>query len=58
MKRYFDLQGLRLTAELDIVNGSDAATAGIDTFKKYFKCDDVREVDRVEYKRLSKEYQG
>lgn len=58
MKRYFDLPGQRLTCELDILDGTGACTAPIGIFKKYFKDDDVREVTKKEYDKLSKEYQG
>lgn len=44
MKRYFDLHDQRQTAKLEITDGSPAATAPVEDYKKYFGCEDVREV--------------
>jgi len=58
MNRYFDLPSKRLTVKINIKNGTPACSAGIEDYKKYFKCDDVREVDSVEYHKLSNKYRS
>jgi len=57
MKRYFDIHDQKITAQLDIVEGSPAATASIEAFKKYFKSKDVRELTLSQYRRLSVQYE-
>ena len=55
MRRYFELIGKRLVAQLTIVDGSPAEKAPSDKFKEYFHCE-VREIGRIEYERLAEEY--
>jgi hypothetical protein len=55
MKRYFELIGKLQVLELDIVDGSNAATASVEDLNKHFKSE-LREVDYKEYKRLEKLY--
>lgn len=58
MKRYFDIHDLRVTAQLEIDDGSPASTAPVEAFKGYFKSDDVREITLSKYRRLSVQYGG
>lgn len=58
MKRYFDIHDQRITAQLEIKDGSPASTASVETFKEYFKSKDVREITLSEYRRLSVQYGG
>lgn len=58
MKRYFDIHDQRITAQLEIEDGSPASTAPLEAFKGYFKSDDVREITLSEYRRLSVQYGG
>lgn len=44
MKRYFDIHDQRITAQLEIEDGSPASTAPVEAFKEYFKSEDVREI--------------
>jgi len=55
MKRYFEVVGKRQTIELDIKDGSQAATAPAEAFGEVYKMD-LREIDKAEYIKLSKEY--
>jgi len=55
MKRYFEIVGQRQVVELNILDGSQAATAPVEAFSKTFKCA-MRELDKAEYDRLAKEY--
>ena len=56
MKRYFDIHDKRITAELTIDDGSQAATAPAEDFKTYFKSQDVRELTLSQYRRLTVQY--
>lgn len=58
MKRYFDIHDQRITAQLEIEDGSRASTTPVEAFKGYFKSDDVREITLSEYRRLSVQYGG
>lgn len=58
MKRYFDIHDQRITAQLEIEDGSLASTASVEAFKKYFKSKDVREITLSQYRRLSAQYGG
>lgn len=55
MRRYFELIGKRIVAQLSIVDGSPAEKAPSDKFEEYFHCE-VREIGRIEYERLAEEY--
>lgn len=57
MKRYFDLYKMRQCAELDIVDGSSAATALEGEFNNFFHTS-VREVSRQKYQALRIAYTG
>ena len=53
MRRYFDIHDKRITAQLEIEDGSPASTAPVEEFQGYFKSEDVREITLSEYRRLS-----
>lgn len=53
MKRYFDVHDRRMTAELTLIDGSRACCASAKEFEHYFGSKDVREIDFLEYERLS-----
>jgi hypothetical protein len=55
LKRYFDIADKRQTMELDIKDGSQAAAAPAEAFRKVYRMD-MREINKAEYDRLSKEY--
>jgi hypothetical protein len=55
MKRYFEVVGMRQTLALDIKDGSQAATAPAEAFGKVYKMN-LREIDKAEHSRLSKEF--
>lgn len=52
MKRYFEIVGQRQVVELNILDGSQAATAPAEVFSKTFKCE-MRELNKAEYDRLA-----
>lgn len=56
MKRYFDIHDQQITAELNIIDDSQASKASVDKFKEYFNSDDVREITLSQYKRLREQY--
>ena len=56
MRRYFDLIGKKQCAELIIADGSPASYAESSAFKDFFKCE-VREIGRLEYEKLKKDYE-
>ncbi len=58
MRRYFDIHDKRITAQLEIEDGSPASTAPVEEFQGYFKSEDVREITLSEYRRLSVQYGG
>lgn len=58
MKRYFDIHDKKITAQLEIEDGSPASTAPVEAFKEYFKSEDVREITLSQYRRLSVQYGG
>ena len=58
MKRYFDIHDQRITAQLQIEDGSRASTAPVEEFKAYFKSEDVREIMLSQYRRLPVQYGG
>lgn len=58
MKRYFDIHDQRITAQLEIEDGSPASTAPVEAFKTYFKSEDVRKITLSQYRRLSAQYGG
>lgn len=56
VKRYFDIHDKRIVAKLKIQDGSNAATAPVEEFKRYFGSVDVREITLSQYRRLSVQY--
>lgn len=58
MKRYFDIHDQRITAQLEIDDGSPASAAPVEMFKAYFKSEDVREITLSQYRWLSVQYGG
>lgn len=57
MKRYFDLYEKRQCAEIDLVDGSPAATAPVSEFEKFLHVK-VHEISRQKYQALREKYSG
>jgi hypothetical protein len=55
MKRYFDATEEKYVMELELENGSAAATAPVERYEKMLKTK-MREVDQKEYNKLKKQY--
>jgi hypothetical protein len=55
VKRYFEFVGQKEVVEFNITDGSPASKASPKEFGDHFNCD-MREIDKSEYDRLSKEY--
>lgn len=58
MKRYFDIHDQKITAQLEIEEGSPESTAPAEKFQKFFKSNDVREITLGQYRRLTVQYGG
>lgn len=56
MKRYFDIRDQRVTAMLDINDGSPASCAPASEFGKLFCSKDVMELTLSQYRRVSEQY--
>jgi hypothetical protein len=54
MKRYFDIPQSRLTLQLDVT--AEGMKYTVSELEENLKLEDLREVDRKEYNKLSKEY--
>ena len=56
MKRYFDIRDQKVTAVLNIEDGSSASCIPDRKFGKLFHSKDVRELTLSQYRKLSKKY--
>lgn len=56
MRRYFDLYLNKMTAMLEIDDGSPASKADADSFKYFFKVEGLREITVGEYRVLTAQY--
>jgi hypothetical protein len=56
MKRYFDIPQSRLTLQLDVT--VEGMKYSVEQIEKEMKVTGLREVDRKEYNKLTKEYGG
>jgi hypothetical protein len=55
MKRYFDMYENKAVVEFNIKNGSNAATAPVESFETVYHVK-MREINREECQKLKKEY--
>lgn len=56
MKRYFDMHDIKITAAIEVIKGTPAATAPAAEFGKTFRSNDVREITLSQYRRLTMQY--
>lgn len=54
MKRYFDIAQSRLTLQLDV--NQEGMKYTVDELERELKLKNLREIDKREYNKLSKEY--
>lgn len=56
MKRYFDFHDEKNTIQIDVVDGSPAASASGEELFSNFSSNDIREITLSQYRRLTIQY--